>query len=1173
MKLRVHLVCAFFIICFAAATFAQTTGEITGVVRDKSGAVVPNAEVIITNTEQGTQIKTTSNSDGEYLAAALPAGVYSLEVAATGFNKFELKGIVLRVAQKERADATLAVGDVKTAVEVESAVAQVDTESSEVSGVVTGKEISQIVLNGRNFTQLITLTPGVSNQTGQDEGTVGVYGSVAFSVNGGRTEYNNWEVDGGDNMDNGSNGTLNVYPNVDAIAEVRVLTSSYGAQYGKNGSGTIETITKSGTKEFHGDAFEFLRNNDFNARNFFSPNVPTYRKNDYGYTIGGPVWIPGLYNKNKDKTFFFWSEEWRKEQLPSTFYQQVPSTQERQGNFSDVCPDSSGSFANCPKNPTTGTYYPGNKVPIDPNAQAMLTLFPSPTSGNGASSYFQASTTNPTNWREELVHLDHNFSDSTRFMYRFAHDSWNTVTPTSLWSSDQFPTVGTKFVGPGTSMVAHLTNNISPTLLNEFIWSYTADHIYLTPFGAWQRPASMTMTSLYDNGYGGKIPGVFVNGNSEFGGYMGADVGGNAPWENSNPTYTFRDQLSKIAGAHNIFFGFYMQAAQKNEDSGPENQGSVTFNGGNTATLANGQPLSTGNGWADFLLGRISSYTQTNIQAKYYYRDKVVEPYIQDDWHVNRKLTLNLGVRISLYGTYYEKYQHFYNFFPSEYSSANAAQIYTSGANQGLLVPNVGNPFNGMIACGTEGTPSGCMKGHLFNPAPRFGFAYDPSGDGKWAIRGGYGMFFEHLNGNEGGSALEGTPPYVLTSTQYNIVGYTNIGGQGLSGPTSTSAYASQIRWPYNQQWHLDIQHEITKDTVATVAYVGSKGTDLMLERDINQLHSVPASQNPFQPGQVLTPAICGTVSGAWSNAVTGVVNGTTLTGQAAQDLSVACGSNAADPYRQYQGYTSIPLIEPGANSSYNALQISARRTAARSQFTLAYTYSHSIDDSSDRYDGSFVDSYDLERTRASSNFDQRQILNIGYVLDLPYLNNHRSLAGKLLGGWQWSGLTTFQTGTPFTVTAGTESGVVQTGAGVGDGVGLTALPNIVGNPNAKPSQTNVAGEVGPLLYNPAAFNAPTGLTFGDAGRNILNLPSRWNFDMGLFKKFYITEVKHFEFRAEAFNVFNHTQFSGVNSGISCYDPTTYNAGAASCLESSNFLHPTAAHNPRILQLGLKFIF
>jgi hypothetical protein len=450
------------------------------------------------------------------LVAAIPAGTYDLEIDAPGFDKYEAKGIILRVAQKQRADADLTVGQVRTAVNVESAVAQVETESSELSGVVTGKEISQIVLNGRNFTQLITLTPGVSNQTGQDEGKVGVYGNVNFSVNGGRVEYNNWEIDGGDNMDNGSNSTLNVYPNVDAIAEVKVLTSSYGAQYGRNGSGTVETVTKSGTKDFHGDLFEFVRNDAFNARGFFQSTVPSCKKNDYGYTIGGPVWIPRLYNKNKEKTFFFWSEEWRKERPPNTYNIQVPSTGERQGNFSDVCPAVAGpvnktGFPDCPVNPTTGAYFPGNTVPIDPNAQAIMAMVPGPTSGSGANSFYNASVTTPTNWREELVRVDQNFSDTTRFFYRFIHDSWNTITPLSLWSGDSFPTVGTNFVGPGVSMVAHLTNNVSPTLLNEFTFSYTADHIFLTPSGVWQRPSSMTMTGLFNNGFGGKLPGMQID--------------------------------------------------------------------------------------------------------------------------------------------------------------------------------------------------------------------------------------------------------------------------------------------------------------------------------------------------------------------------------------------------------------------------------------------------------------------------------------------------------------------------------------------------------------------------------------------------------------------------------------------------------------------------------------
>ncbi len=1158
------------LILFAPTLFAQGTGSITGAVRDNTGASIAKAEVTLTNTATRTPLKTTTNADGEYLFAAIPPATYDLTVSAVGFNTYSAKGIVLDVSQRARVDATLAVGEVRTTVTVEAAAAtQVETESSEVSGVVTGKEVTGLVLNGRNYTQLISLTPGVSNQTGQDEGTVGVYGNVSWSVNGGRVEYNNWELDGGDNMDNGSNSTLNVYPSVDAIEEFKVLTSNYGAQYGRNGSGTIEVVTKSGGKEFHGDAYEFLRNNDFNARNFFAPNVPEYKKNDFGYTIGGPVYIPKVYNTKKEKTFFFWSEEWRRDRLPATFDNQVPSTEERQGIFNDVCPAAGSpvnttTYPNCPVNPLTKAYFPNNTVPIDPNAQAMLGMIPAPTSGSGAESFFTASAVTPTNWREELVRVDHSFSDTERVFVHYIHDSWNTITPTALWSGDTFPTEQTGFVGPGTSFTAHMASNLTPSLLNEFTFSYTADHIFLTPSGDWQRPSSMTMTALFYNGYDGKLPGVQIDNGSPYGGGFTADVGGNAPWNNANPTYTFRDQIAKIWGSHNVYIGAYVALAQKNEDGGSELGGYLNF--------SDTSPVSTGNAWADFLVGRIANYSQVNQQLKYYYRDKVFEPYIQDDWHVSKRLTLNLGLRMSGFGAYTNRYNEFYNFFPGLYNPANAPQIDVTGAItgvQGDLVPGVGNPYDGEVACGTGGTPNSCSKGHFVNWAPRLGFAFDPTGEGKWAIRGGYGIFYEHLNGNEGISGLEGAPPGVLDPTLYNIVGYTNIGGNGLSGTTGITNYSTQIHYPYVQQYHFDLQHDIAKDTVATIAYVGSKGTHLSWQRDINQLQ--PVTNNPFQPGQPLSATQCNTVNGAWTPNVTGVINGQTVSGVTAQDLAVACGSSAADPYRPYIGYSNITQIEQGANSSYNALQVSAHRNAKYGQFTLAYTWSHSLDDSSDRYDGSFLNSYNMEMTRASSNFDERQILNLGYVLDAPFFTNTAKLTGKVLGGWHWSGLFTAQSGTPFSVIANTGNGLIP-GAGVGNGTGTNAFADVIGNPNAAPPITNAANVIGPLLYNPGAFAAPTGLTFGDAGRNILNNPGRWNLDTGLFKNFAVNERAGFQFRAEAFNVFNHTQWSGINNSISCYGGSDNSAGDPSCLGQS-FLHPNGAHNPRILQLALKFLF
>jgi len=358
--------------CLPVALFAQDTASITGTVTDPSGAAVANAQVTPISSERGINRTIATNGSGDYLFASLPIGSYDLTVSDAGFKKYDAKGIILRVAEKARVNVVLQVGTISAEVIVQGQeVAQVETQSSDLGGTVTGKEITQLELNGRNFTQLITLVPGVSNRTGQDEAGVGVSGSVSFSVNGGRTEYNNWEMDGGDAMDNGSNTTLNVYPSVDAIAEFKVLTSNYGAQYGRNGSGTVEVETKSGTSHFHCDLYEFVRN-DFNATPEFQTFPPAYKKNDFGFTIGGPVFIPGHYNTEKQKTFFFWSEEWRREIVPaSSFFNvtAVPTVAERGGNFSDVCPTagsavSTTTYPNCPVDAQTGGYFTGNQVPI-----------------------------------------------------------------------------------------------------------------------------------------------------------------------------------------------------------------------------------------------------------------------------------------------------------------------------------------------------------------------------------------------------------------------------------------------------------------------------------------------------------------------------------------------------------------------------------------------------------------------------------------------------------------------------------------------------------------------------------------------------------------------------------------------------------------------------------------
>jgi hypothetical protein len=1056
---------------------------------------------------------------------------------------------------------TLTVGSVSENVLVQGeGVAQVETQSSEVAGTITGTQISKLQMNGRVFTSIVGLLPGVADPTEGDEQQTGSFSGVSPSINGGRAEYSNWQVNGGDNQDTGSNGTLVVYPNLDAIGEVRVLESSYGAQYGKNGSGTIEVETKSGTKSFHGDIFYYGRNDFLNARNTFDdPNSPKppYKKHDFGYTIGGPVFVPGHYDRDKSGTFFFWAQEWRRQKDPTPYTVLVPSNAERSGDFSRTCLVNSAA---CP-HLSGGSPFPANQVPVDPNAALLLSLIPT---ANGTDSsgnpQYTASVSDPTTSREELLKVDQNIGSRLRATFSYIHDSYVQVVPYTGWGSSgsTFPTFGTDRNGPGTSMVTRLTAQISPTLLNEFVFGYSANRLVFSDKGRWQRslyPGLFT-SSVFANGFGGKVSAFSVTDTNEsFGFSIDPSF---APWVNSNPTYSLRDNVNRIAGKHSLQFGAYLQASQKNEDQGAESEGSLSFNNlGSTVT--------SGNGFADFLLGNIQSFYQENHQIKYYQRYKIFEPYFQDDWRVTQKLTLNLGLRVSLFGTYRERYKQATNFNPETFIASVAPAI---DPNTGAFIASsTANPFNGLVECGGRGGsqgaaipgalfPSaaigtsayaGCLKGHLFNPAPRIGFAYDPSGTGSMAIRGGYGIFYEHTNGTEANTeGLEGNAPQFLNVTQTNISGFGNIGGGG-SGlqffPFSVVSIPNKAVWPYSQQWHFDVQKQLPGKTVLVVAYVGSKGTHLTTQRDMNQLYPLPASMNPYKVGESIGASghdDCGTQT---------TPSGVPITGPALVHLNVVCG---VDPtvagYRPFPAYNSLFRFEEAAASIYHSLQVSARRTVGSLTYSVAYTYSHSIDNASGRADSGIVDGYNPAAARASSSFDQRHILNLSYFYELP-LFKHPGLAHRVFGGWAVSGITLFQSGEPFSVVYGNDNAGVKNGNGVG------SFADIVGDPNAAPATTTYNGK--PVFYNPAAFVAPRGLTFGDSGRNRLNLPFRTNFDMGLFKSFQIRESKSFEFRWEAFNVFNHSQYNAIGNTIT----------------DAGFLSPTGSHAGRIVQYSLKFIF
>jgi Carboxypeptidase regulatory-like domain len=1388
----------------AAKKTAGDKAAVSGTATDQSQAVITGAKALLTNAA-GEKAETQVDDKGAYSFSGLNPGTYTLTVTAPNFAAKSFDNITLTAGVELTLDASLEPASAKTEVNVESGgVGTVETETASVSGTITQKEVVSIGLNGRNFTQLIALAPGVSNQTGQDEAKVGVVGSVKYSVNGGRVEYNTFEVDGSDVLNTGLNGaasTLMVYPSLDAIQEVKVLTSNYGAQFGRTASGTVQVTTKSGTPKWHGNLYEFIRNEAFNSRNYFDivytippppgqlgggqtfgTKAPLYRRQDFGGTIGGPLFIPHVFNTKKDKTFFFYSEEFRLEKTPTEYNQAVPGLKERglimtsQGiqsnlqtnpgtgavyqdfDFSDVCPLSGGTFVraqypDCPSvspGGTAGTLIPLphlqgvlGSVSVDKNALAILNanLIPLPNAPYGCNfsvANFDAAAPDPsdpnrcynaaispsTYWREELFRIDQVVTDKVKVSFRYIHDAWDTTVLNPQWSYlsinhpsvATFPTIQNRFFGPGVSLVARVTHTISPTLLNDVVVSYVNSGITLTdqngPGGAqFQRnptldeplvtdPSALgqcnpilsadpvtgfpqcAMGYIFNNGFGGKVPGVDFQGtNAAYGGRGFAADPSFMPWGHTNPTYSLRDDVGKAFGKHTLQFGAQYVYSQRNQDNNSigaasgDKQGLLTYD-----NLAH----STGNAFADFLVesnanahniptGFIQSFAQDSAQHRYYQRYQIAEPYLQDDWKITPRLTLNLGLRISLFGTYSEKNRGAWNW---EAARFNRSRFTVDPIYGELLDKTAGStavPFDpvnfqvdpsvisdlGLVRCGSSGTPASCMSGHLFNPAPRVGFAWDPWGDGKTSIRGGYGIFFEHGTGNEANTgSLEASAPLVLSMTQPLPVSYTCIGNVGygpafdpantacaspLGGtpPSSGSVFPIDVTsiptkavWPYAQQWSFGIQRELRSAVVVNFGYVGSKGTHLTVERQLNQLMPLPASQNPFGPNEPLTITDCTVPApGAAGNPGDGTTafllqNGTLVTPQnpAYMYLQAACTNpNIPNvnslPGRPYPGLGRVLSLQNVADSSYHAFQGTMRRTSGPLTLGVSYSYSHSIDDASDRSDPVLVNSYSLRENKASSSFDERHLANISYVYQLPLRSTSRrlvdwakedwgttdqgeanrqkpqdtavvksnccsALTNNLLDGWEISGVTLFQSGTPFTVinSAGNTGISLTDNAGVSSGLGIAAsYPDLS---TGLPSPGNNSQSFGRLIGNPSQFVAPRGLTFGDAGRNYLNNPGRVNFDVALLKHFKIQEWGQLEFRAEAFNVFNHTQFrvydpdnpgSTGNNIVSCYAGPVYSAGfrgsGADCVTGASFLHPLDAHRPRTIQFGLKLGF
>ncbi|MEJ2006816.1 MAG: TonB-dependent receptor [Acidobacteriota bacterium] len=1179
------LLCTVAFLCFGVAAWAQATATIVGTVTDPSGAVIPKAKVTVANPDVGFVRNLETNSAGIYQASSIPIGNYVVTVEAPGFRRVVRTGITIAVGQEQRVDVTLQVGQATQEVTIRGNVPHVQTENAAVSNVVTGNQITQLNLNNRNFVALATLVPGAA-PIGLDTSHLGVLGNIAISFNGTRTQYNNWSIDGGNNMDMGSAGTLNTYPSLDSIAEFRVTTSNMGAAEARHAGASITIATKAGTKTFHGDLFEFVRNDKLDSNGFFqnaqvappggkAPKSP-YKRNNYGFTIGGPIYIPGVYNTKKEKTFFFWSEAWQKTREGVVLSDGVPSTLERQGDFSqcdpsspNYLPDSVGSGCTLPT--LNGVTYnnvqsiPGFNAQAFTNGQALLNgLVPLP--NNGPANWITSSS-QPTNWREDQIRIDQNFSDKTHAFFRFSNDAWDTINPTSLWAWSSYDTIKTPFNGPGKSMVFNMTHTFTPTLLNDFVASYSVDHIFLDNLAAdsvamsIDRPSNYVQPHMFPaNNTNTLLPAIELCGGISF--CTAVDAAGH-PWTNSNPVINVHDNVTWVKGAHTIEMGTFFEDNRKNEQYGFNSFGYNYFTGGGDNT--------TQNALADMFLGRINQYQEgtqnvagTPVGGYPYghWQSTDWESFIQDSWKVNRRLTINFGVRYYYYTRLHDVthagnlISSDANFVPSLYDPNQQIQLDADGN----LIPGTGASYvnfgNGLIQCGVNGVPTGCIKQHNFNLGPRFGIAWDPFGHGTTTIRAGYGLYFDQGNGNESGTeGTEGNPPvsiapslFILGSggaqSGYQLISpITDLNNfpPGSLGASGFTALPLSEPYPNVQQFNFNIQHQFPGNNLLEVAYVGTLGRSLVRSWNFNQV----AKGLPT----------------------------------ATQDALIAQTPTVG--YVPYRGYTSINSREFTAVSSYHSLQANFRHTFGHGLMAqVAYTWSHAIDDSSTQYGptGESIDSTTLSRYKGNSDLNRTQILSLNWVYHLPFFSNSgNAFVKNTLGGWEFSGIYTAFTGTPITVTCGID--------GVSSGIGGGYFCNPIA-PTTTTKQTVNDPTFGPIMqwYNPAIFaqpfrsqlysNGEPGM-FGYGGRGTLVGPGRNNFDIALMKNFtapwFYGEKSTIQFRAETFNTFNHTQFNGINSG--CLGTVTFGQPCGGVSGGRLLGTVNSAYDPRQIQFGLKFIF
>jgi len=1118
---------------------SATTGTITGTVRDPQGAAVPKAEVTITEEKTGSSRTVTATEDGFYTATSLPAGIYSISAAPSGFKKSVTTGVDLHVNENKTVNVELQVGAVTETVTVTSETAPVELRSGEVSSLINEKQVTELPLNGRNYAQLALMVPGVSPVTQSGAGGAfatrgtGLNAGVDMAVNGNQSNANLWTVDGVNNMDVGSNRTLLVFPSVDSIQEFRVERNSFSAEFGQAQGAVVNLITKGGGNEFHGSGFEFFRNDALNANNLFLNRAgqpkPQLEYNNFGGNFSGPV--------IKNRAFFFWSEEWRRERRGQVLSAHVPTAAEKIGDFSGTLtgglPHRPGLTCTTPgPNPADPGCFPGNKIPtaqLSPAGLAFVKLFPNPT-GPGVGD-FNSSTLQPIDTRQDSIRGDITINDKTNLMVRYINEKWTHLGATgNFWGDSAYPTLASDWNQPSHSFVVKLTNTLTSKAVNEFQFSIAGNDIIITTSPetqALQDEIASKIPTVFPHGgdglIGGTVPSLFWGA----GGY--SNIWHQAPWANREDLYIWKDDFSLVRGSHEWKFGGLFSHNFKDE---PGNGAG----GGNQQLTIQGCGEQTGHCIADLLLKDtvLLNYTEiaTTEIAEGRWRD--TEFYANDTWKLHPRVSLTMGIRYSTFPPAWEKDNRISNFFPALYNGVDF--------NTGLVTSAEGQQM---------GLPRSLVNTYKQGWQPRVGVAWDVFGSGKTSVRVGFGRYMSRSQVIEDLLRMTANPPWTTTvsaGSGWNGAGTTlancptcrsldtinpglanNVAG--VNANAGFNAVDLNFRPPESYQWNLTISHQLTSNTVLDVSYIGNHGLHIW-RRNVNR--------NDIPPNQVCRGAACdGSNRDARlqiSRASLGVTSSPVFS-----DLA---GQLIADN-RVLRNVGSIQTDESDGNSSYHSMQLWLNRRFSKGlQFQAGYTWSHTISDVAlTSFTNTTSDPFNFDSDKGDADLDRRHTFVANVVYQLPLFKQWGKAAEYIIGDWQVNTIASYFGSTPIDITTGANT--LGTASAVGQ------RPNYTGAPLYLHTSDNT------FHLNPAAFARPAPGQLGTLGKGAVRGKPITNIDFSLSKNFRFKERYRFQFRAEFFNVFNHPNFVGFDTDI----------------RNSTFGTLNTITTPREIQLGFKFNF